>query len=196
MNVPTRLTVSRIVLSPVFFIVWFLPVWTGRGAVVSAVILIILFIFQEATDILDGAIARKRNLVTDIGKVLDPFADVISRMTFFICFTGTGLMPIWVFTVLLYRELAITFLRLLMIHRGVAMAASKWGKLKAIVYNLAGVMGLAAVSLRRFAAPEDLFLFFEKACLYVFILAAIVSVGSFITYAVPALKYTAAGDSE
>jgi len=196
MNVPTRLTVSRIVLSPVFFIVWFLPVWTGRGAVVSAVILIVLFIVQEITDVLDGAIARKRNLVTDIGKVLDPFADVMSRMTFFICFTGTGLMPVWVFTVLLYRELAITFLRLLMIRRGVAMAASIWGKLKAIVYNLAGVIGLAAVSLRRFAAPEDLFLFLEEACLYVFILAAIVSVGSFITYAVPALKYTAGGDSE
>ena len=186
MNVPTRLTVSRIILSPVFFLVWFLPVWTGRGEFLSAIFLIILFIVQEATDVLDGAIARKRNLVTDVGKVLDPFADVMSRMTFFICFTGSGLMPIWIFTILLYRELAITFLRLLMIRRGVAMAASIWGKLKAVVYNMAGIVGLAAVSFRRFNASEGIYTIIEQISLYVFILAAVASVGSFVTYAVRA----------
>lgn len=186
MNVPTRLTVSRIILSPVFFLVWFLPVWTGRGYLLSAIVLIVLFILQEVTDVLDGAIARKRNLVTDLGKVLDPFADVMSRMTFFICFTGNGLMPVWVFTILMYRELAITFLRLLMIRRGIAMAASVWGKLKAVVYNLAGIAGLTAASFNRFSAPRGLVDIMETVALYIFMLAAAASVGSFITYAVRA----------
>src|SRR6056297_3137499 len=156
MNLPTRLTVSRIILSPVFFLIWFLPVWTGKGHLPSAILLILLFIVQEITDALDGAIARKRNQVTDLGKVLDPFADVMSRMTFFLCFTGVGLMPVWILTILIYRELAVTFFRLLMIRRGIVMAASVWGKMKAVVYTVAGVAGLAVVSLSRFGVAESI----------------------------------------
>ena len=194
MNLPTKLTVSRIILSPVFFLVWFLPIWTGHGAFISAIFLIVLFIVQELTDVLDGAIARKRNLVTEVGKVLDPFADVMSRMTFFICFTGSSLMPVWVFTILLYRELAITFLRLLMIRRGIAMAASIWGKLKAVVYTLAGITGISAVVISRFGLSEDIAITLETIALYVFILAALASVSSFVTYAVRARRVLA--DSE
>ncbi|MBN2049127.1 MAG: CDP-diacylglycerol--glycerol-3-phosphate 3-phosphatidyltransferase [Spirochaetales bacterium] len=188
MNVPTRLTVLRIVLSPVFFVVWFFPLWTGKGFFLSAVLLIVLFIVQEVTDVLDGAIARKQGLVTDLGKVLDPFADVMSRMTFFICFTGTGFMPLWIFTLLIYRELAMTFLRLLMIRQGVALAASIWGKLKAVVYNIAGIAGVAIVALSRFGVPGDVVDILKKVALYIFLLAAFSSMASFATYAVRALR--------
>ena len=85
----------------------------------------------ETTDVLDGHLARKWDQISDIGKVLDPFADVVSRMTYFICFTAVGVIPVCVLTILIYRELAVTLMRLLQIRKGVGMAASIWGKLMA-----------------------------------------------------------------
>lgn len=182
MNLPNKLTVLRIILSPLFFLAFFLPVWTGRGNLISAVVLLILFLVIEISDVLDGHIARSRNLVTEIGKVMDPFADVFSRMTYFICFTFTGLMPVWIFIVLIYRELSVTFMRMFMIKQGVAMAASVWGKLKAVFYAFSGIIGLAAVVLGR-SFPDSVLLGpFRTASFVIFLIAAIASIGSFMAY--------------
>src|SRR6056297_2462938 len=182
MNLPNTLTVIRIILAPIFFAAFFFPEWTGTGQIASLIVLVIVFVVMEVSDFLDGYFARKYQLVTEIGKVIDPFGDVMSRMTYFFCFTLIGLMPAWVFLVLLYRELGIIFLRMLMIRRGVAMAASVWGKAKAVTYAVGGVLGLLyTISIR--IEPSLGFLPSLKAfTLAVFILGAISSVLSFLTY--------------
>ncbi|MCF7915491.1 MAG: CDP-diacylglycerol--glycerol-3-phosphate 3-phosphatidyltransferase [Spirochaetaceae bacterium] len=182
MNLPNTLTLIRIILAPIFFAAFFFAEWTGAGHIVSLVILVLVFAVMEVSDFLDGYFARKYHLVTEIGKVIDPFGDVMSRMTYFFCFTLIGLMPAWIFLILLYRELGITFLRMLMIRRGIAMAASVWGKAKAVTYAAGGVLGLGyTISMR--IDPSLGFLPSLKAfTLAVFILGALSSVLSFITY--------------
>ena len=182
MGLPNKLTAVRLVLSPVIFLVFFIPLWTGKLSVASVPVLWVLFLTIETTDILDGHLARLWDQVSEIGKLLDPFADVISRLTYFLCFTGIGLMPIWILAVLVYREVAITFLRLVMSRRGIAMGASIWGKLKAVTYAVSGVVGFLVISLERLS----LFPFFTKPgtdlAVGLFVLAAVTSVGSFVTY--------------
>ncbi|MFP4179125.1 MAG: CDP-diacylglycerol--glycerol-3-phosphate 3-phosphatidyltransferase [Spirochaetaceae bacterium] len=188
MNWPNRLTVLRIILSPIFFVFYFLPEWSGTAEVVSVVIVVVLFIAIELTDALDGYIARRFNLVSDIGKVIDPFADVMSRMTYFFCFTMSGLMPSWVFLIIIYRELGATFLRLMMIRKGVAMAASIWGKLKAITYAAGGILGVAYFVIT--TLPLELELIegvVRTTVVTIFVLGALASVLSFLSYIVKAL---------
>ncbi|MFP4618243.1 MAG: CDP-diacylglycerol--glycerol-3-phosphate 3-phosphatidyltransferase [Spirochaetaceae bacterium] len=188
MNWPNRLTVLRIILSPIFFVFYFLPEWSGTAEVVSVVIVVVLFIAIELSDALDGYIARRFNLVSDIGKVIDPFADVMSRMTYFFCFTMSGLMPSWVFLIIIYRELGVIFLRLMMIRKGVAMAASIWGKLKAITYAAGGILGVAYFVIT--TLPLELELIegvVRTTVVTIFVLGALASVLSFLSYIVKAL---------
>jgi CDP-diacylglycerol--glycerol-3-phosphate 3-phosphatidyltransferase len=182
MNLPTKITVFRIIMAPVFFIIYFIPEWTGSFAAASIYVMIPLFVIMEISDAVDGHIARKYNMVTDLGKILDPFSDVISRVTFFICFTFTGIMPLWALLVIIYRELAITFLRMMMMGRGTAMAASIWGKAKAVTYSVSGVLGLLLISVYRLGFEFDGLGVFETVVEGVFILAALASALSFMTY--------------
>ncbi len=188
MNVPNTLTVGRLVLSPLFFIVYFIPVWMHAAYALSAVLLVIVFCGIEISDFLDGFIARKYNLVTDIGKVLDPFADVVSRLTYFLCFAATGIMPLWIFLILMYRELGIIFFRMMMIKKGIVVAASLWGKAKAVTYAVSGVLGVVFVSIQRlgvFTQGEQPL----KVVLYIFfVLSAVASVASFATYIAAGVK--------
>ena len=182
MTLPNKITVARIILAPLFFISYFLPQWTGRFNEISAYLILLIFAGIEISDFLDGYLARKYNLVTDLGKVLDPFADVLSRITYFLCFAFTGLMPLWVFLIIIYRELAITFLRMMMMGRGIVVAASLWGKLKAITYAISGVLGVAVVGLDRlglFSGSMDLL---KMLLLIVFYFAAFASLMSFFIY--------------
>ena len=183
MNLPNKLTISRIAAAPLFFIIFSLPQWTGKFAIASTVILIIMFILMELTDLLDGIIARKHNLVTDIGKVLDPFADVISRMTFFLCFVSFGIMPVWMIVLFIYRELSINFYRMYTIMRGGgSMAASRWGKNKAISYTVSGVGGFFYVICIRFSLfPEQQELFLTILHI-LFVISVFMAVMSFVTY--------------
>jgi len=192
MNLPTKITVSRIIMSPLFFLIFYLPEWTGGAFTQASVwVLIPLFIVMELSDALDGYIARKYNLVTDLGKILDPFSDVISRVTFFICFTGIGLMPLWMLLLILYRELGITFLRMFMMGRGTAMAASIWGKLKAITYTISSVGGLLYVAVVRLGwGSPQLFATGRTALLFLFGFAVFASLASFTTYAVHVARST------
>jgi CDP-diacylglycerol--glycerol-3-phosphate 3-phosphatidyltransferase len=143
---------------------------------------------MELSDALDGYVARKYNMVTDLGKILDPFSDVISRITFFFCFAFTGIMPAWTLIIIIYRELAITFMRMMMMGRGTAMAASIWGKAKAITYTIAGVFGLVMMSIQRFDLNLSRMNIIETVVLLSFILAAFSSAASFVTYFIAVRK--------
>ncbi len=182
MNLPNTITVVRIFLSPLFFVFFFLPQWTGCCELFSMAMIVVLFLGSELTDFLDGYFARKLDLVTDVGKVIDPFADVMSRLTYFFCFTLSGLMPAWIFLVVLYRELGITFLRMLLIGKGTAMAASLWGKAKAVTYALGGVLGIAYTVLSRISPELPGLGSLKTFTVAVFVLGAVSSVFSFITY--------------
>lgn len=178
-------TTVRIVLAPVFFILFFIPVWTGHGAVISVWILIPLFAFMEFTDFLDGYYARKANQVSDFGKLYDPFADVLANLTVLFCFVLTGFLPAVLFLVILYREIAISFIRMLASRKGVAIGARKGGKTKTFLYVVSASVSLAIVSAERLgwslgAADGPA----RAINLALYVLAVIVSVASFIDYVV------------
>ena len=182
------MTISRICLAPVFYIVFSIPEWTGRSAELSAIIMIILFAVMELSDLLDGIIARKYNMVTDLGKIMDPFADVMSRMTYFICFVSYGIMPIWILLFLFYRELGITFLRMYMIKKGSVMAASIWGKAKAVSYSVSGILGLFIIITRRLGLLLDYYAAFNNILFISLLISLFAALLSFFIYLLFAIK--------
>jgi CDP-diacylglycerol---glycerol-3-phosphate 3-phosphatidyltransferase len=183
MNAATLITCTRIFLSPVFFLVFTLYSGPGKGSLPTVVILWILFIVIELTDWLDGKVARKSNTVTDLGKLLDPFADSFSRLTYFLSFVVAGMMPGWIFLIVMYRDLGVSFVRLINMKNKIVMGARLSGKIKAWVYAVAGGGGLAY-----FTATKLDFLSFAASPLWVFVTvlfyaSALVAVWTMIDYA-------------
>lgn len=187
MNLPNIITASRIVFSPVFFAVYFLPEWTGIGRAVPIVLLWLLFGLIEVSDLIDGKIARRTQTVSDLGKILDPFADSLSRLTYFFCFTVGGLMYPWIFLLVLYRDLGVSFIRILVSRSGVAMPARLSGKIKAWVYAVSGFGGLAYLTLSEFFPGSYLgtALVVLKA---VFVITALTAVWTLIDYTEPLIR--------
>lgn len=134
MKIADKFTLSRIVLSPVFYLLYFLPVWTKFSPKLSVWILLPLLAFMEFTDFLDGFYARKTNAVSDFGKLFDPFADVLVHLTTFCCLVISGYMPGIIFILILYREFCMNFIRMMAIQKGVAIGARKGGKFKTVLY--------------------------------------------------------------
>lgn len=160
MKIANAFTLTRIVLSPVFFLLYFLPIWTGRGAATTAVVMIPLLAFMEFTDFLDGHFARLQHEVSDFGKLFDPFADVIVHLTTFFCLLRSyspeigGYTPQAVYLFVVYREVTMTFLRMVAAHKGVAIAARKGGKLKTVFYVATGFVCMALECSARFVASH------------------------------------------
>ena len=92
MTLANKFTLSRIILAPLFFIIYFAPSWFGFPSFVSVCILIPLLVYTEFTDFLDGHFARKMKEVSDFGKIFDPFADILLHMVF--SFLGAVKLPI------------------------------------------------------------------------------------------------------
>ena len=141
----------------------------------------VLQIVMEVSDVLDGHIARSMNLVSDIGKILDPFSDVLSRVTYFICFTAAGLMPLWAMIVIVWREFCIMFIRMVMAKEGTALAAKKGGKAKAVFYFASGIFAMLILTIQSLGHTE----YINQMILtgkILFILAALSSVISFMEY--------------
>jgi CDP-diacylglycerol--glycerol-3-phosphate 3-phosphatidyltransferase len=183
MNLPTILTSFRIFLSPLFFVSFFFPAWTGGFGVFPAIVILwCVFWIIEISDLVDGFLARALDQVTDTGKLLDPFADVIARLTYFVCFVASGIMPAWAFIPILYRELGVTYLRMILYKDGVALAAKRGGKLKAVLYAVAGGFGLAIHTCRSLSLFPGLLddMYFIGRIL--FLAAALLSLLSFIDY--------------
>lgn len=142
MTAPDRITLLRLLLSPVFFAAFFLSDWAGNGEYISLISGWLIFFIIEASDLLDGYLARRLKKSSEFGKVLDPFADSVSRLTYFLCFVGGGIMPIWILLVLIYRDLGVAFVRLLSNRRGIVMGARLTGKIKAVIYAAGGISGM------------------------------------------------------
>lgn len=129
MNIPNRLTLLRVLMVPAFVIVFLLPTVSDWWALA-------LFVLAGFTDLLDGAIARKKNMVTDFGKLMDPLADKLMLTAALVCFTYAGLVHPAVTIVVLSRELLVTGLRTLAISKGKVIAADFWGKLKTVAQDV------------------------------------------------------------
>jgi CDP-diacylglycerol--glycerol-3-phosphate 3-phosphatidyltransferase len=125
MNFPNKLTTLRLFIAPLFFITF---LYCGNWGKFVA---LIIFGIIELSDVFDGITARHLKQVTDFGKIFDPFADSLSRFTYFITFLTAGLMPGWMVLIIFYRDSLVSVLRLTASLRGEVVAARKTGKIKA-----------------------------------------------------------------
>lgn len=126
MNLPNKLTMFRVILIP-FFVVFMLTDFAGDA---SKWIALGIFAVASITDLLDGKIARKYNLVTNFGKFMDPMADKLLVCSALICLVDIGRIYSWVVIIIIAREFIISGFRLIASDNGVVLAASYWGKFK------------------------------------------------------------------
>ncbi len=139
MNLPNKLTVLRVIMVP-FFVFFML---TDVGGPANKWIALILFCVASLTDMLDGKIARKYNLVTNFGKFMDPLADKLLVCSAMICMIEMGKLPAWIVIVIIAREFIISGFRLVASDNGIVIAASYWGKFKT-VFQMAMIIVLIA----------------------------------------------------
>lgn len=177
MNLPNKLTMLRIVLAPVFLAVLY---WGFPGADYAA---LAIFIVASLTDLLDGKIARKYNLVTDFGKFADPLADKILVVAALLWFTERGRMPAWMVMIVITREFAVSGLRMIASDNGRVIAAGWSGKVKTAATmaciavmllmgpTIAYHQGPAAVT----AAPAGYFAWIDPLCGWVITLTTLYS---------------------
>ena len=126
MNLPNKLTTFRVILIPFFVFFMLAPNMTGINNYTAVAI----FIVASLTDLLDGKIARKYNLVTNFGKFMDPLADKLLVCSAMICLIQTGQLAAWIVVIIIAREFIISGFRLIASDNGVVIAASYWGKFK------------------------------------------------------------------
>lgn len=128
MNLPNKLTTLRMLLVPVFIIVYLL------GYEIPS---LIIFAIASFTDFLDGYLARKYNLISNYGKIMDPLADKLLVTAALVCMVQTGIVPAWMVIVILAREFAITGLRAVAASEGTVIAAAWSGKIKTVTQMIA-----------------------------------------------------------
>lgn len=139
MNLPNKLTVGRIVCAVVMMV--FLLLEGSTAAWLAAA----LYALASLTDLADGQIARRRGLVTDLGKFMDPLADKILNYSVMVLLLPEGLIPAVALALILFREFLVSGLRMTAAEQGVAIAANLWGKVKTVVQDLS----LAAILVLR-----------------------------------------------
>ena len=143
MNLPNKLTIFRVILIP-FFVVFLLldPSNQTYRYIADAI-----FIIASLTDMLDGKIARKYNLVTNFGKFMDPLADKLLVSAAMICLIATGQLAAWIMIVIISREFIISGFRLIASDNGIVIAASYWGKFKTVFQMLMIIVLIANIQM-------------------------------------------------
>ena len=179
MNLPNFLTIIRIALVPVFIVFFYLG---QRGLYIYSILAFAVFVAASATDAVDGHIARKRNLITNFGKLMDPLADKVLTTAAFIVFVDVGIMPAWMVIVILAREFAITGLRGVAASEGVVIAAGLSGKLKTVFQMVAICVILFAGAIGHIDGTYSVWTFFGAAGTVLIWIAVILTVYSGIEY--------------
>ena len=124
MNTANKLTLLRVILIPVYLIIWHLDFAYNN------IVALIIFILASVTDFIDGYVARHYNQVTDFGKFMDPLADKVLVLTSMICFCSMGRFPAWALVIVMAREFAVSGLRMVAVDNGRVIAAGWSGKVK------------------------------------------------------------------
>lgn len=171
MNLPNKLTVVRVLMIP--FFVWFMLPSLGGEMAASKWIALAIFCIASLTDLLDGKIARKYNLVTNFGKFMDPLADKLLVGAAMICLVEMGRLPAWIVVVIISREFIISGFRLIASDNGIVIAASYWGKFKT-VFQMAMIIVLIA------AFEGSVFAVVEQILIWVSLILTIVSLVDYI----------------
>ena len=128
MNLPNKLTVLRVLMIPFFVVFMLMNIVPGMDKWIALAI----FVVASLTDLLDGKIARKYNLVTNFGKFMDPLADKLLVSSAMICLVEIGRLPAWIVIIIISREFIISGFRLVASDSGIVIAASYWGKFKTV----------------------------------------------------------------
>lgn len=170
-------TFLRILISPIFPVLYLEYEWFGIPFAVLPYLLLFLLCISESSDLIDGMVARRRNQVTDLGKVLDPMADSITRISLFLTFTQKPLeLPLLLVLIFLYRDFFITTLRTLCALKGVALAARMSGKMKAVIQG--GVLFLILFLMIPYARGDLSLELFKKISLIAASIAAFYTLAS------------------
>ena len=169
MNLPNKLTVLRVIMVP-FFVFFML---TDVGGPANKWIALVLFCVASLTDMLDGKIARARNLVTNFGKFMDPLADKLLVCSAMICMIPLGKLQAWFVIIIIAREFIISGFRLVAADNGIVIAASYWGKVKTFVQ-----MAMSIFLVFHFQA--EVFRIIESILIYASVILTIISLVDYI----------------
>lgn len=131
MNLPNKLTIARMCMVPLFMIALMMNTPASR------LIATVIFALASLTDMLDGKIARKYNMVTNFGKLMDPLADKVLTAAAMICLVELGDLAAWIAVVIIFREYLITGLRSVAASENIVVAANIWGKVKTVCQMIA-----------------------------------------------------------
>ena len=201
MNLPNKLSVLRLIMVPIFMVVMLLPVFTNFSATTDMILTLTgaaLFIAASFTDMLDGKIARKYNLVTDFGKFIDPLADKFMVIGAMLCifFTNAGnlrMFTLYFFAlvVVVFRELAVTSIRLIAASskEKVVIAANMLGKMKTVTQIVAICAAIIEPVIFSALSIEWRLLGFPPITLVTTVLMIYLTIHSGINYIVGAWKY-------
>ncbi|MBQ5534525.1 MAG: CDP-diacylglycerol--glycerol-3-phosphate 3-phosphatidyltransferase [Lachnospiraceae bacterium] len=141
MNLPNKLTLFRVVLIPFFVAILMTDLMGDK----SRWIALVIFVVASLTDLLDGKIARKYNLVTTFGKFADPLADKLLVVSAMICLVELGDLAAWIAVIIVAREFIISGFRIIAAEKNVVIAASYWGKFKTTFQMIMIIMLLAGI---------------------------------------------------
>ena len=142
MNLPNKLTILRMIMIVPFVVFMLVPIGGAAGKWIA----LALFVIASLTDLLDGKIARKYNLVTTFGKFMDPLADKLLVCSALICLVELGRIPAWIVIIIISREFIISGFRLVASDKGVVIAASWWGKFKTTFQMVMIVLMIADIA--------------------------------------------------
>lgn len=174
MNLPNKITIFRTVLIPFFLVFLLVPAIPG-----GRWIALIIFIIASLSDMADGKIARKYNMVTDFGKFMDPLADKLLVCSAMIALIELGRIPSWVVIVIIAREFAISGFRLIAADNGKVIAASMWGKVKT-TFQMIMVIFLIADLAATFPKASFAICIWENFLIYASLILTVISLADYI----------------
>ena len=185
MNLPNKLTIFRVILIVPFIILLLggQAGWFGENTFVTDMIALAIFIIASLTDLIDGKIARKYNLITDFGKFLDPIADKLLVFSALLLFLDFGTVTVWSVFIILFGELLVSALRMVASAAGVVVAADKLGKYKTAttMVSICGylcVFAMAGLQL----GPVSLLLGVYSVSRFLYVIAVILTIVSGAQY--------------